>query len=86
MPQNKEGTMDGLLITHEGKRYFVRPEVLQLCLVSDADWQEVQKNRKIPEGPVVALQPHKAELSLEELSKAVGGSKTTGNETVMCPW
>lgn len=81
--------MDGLLITHEGKRYFVRPEVLQLCVVSDADWQEVQKNRTIPEGQVVALQPRKAELSLEELSKAVGGLRPSGGlsySTVMCPW
>jgi len=79
--------MEGLLISHGGKRYFVRPQILELCAVSDADMEELKKNRDVPEGPIVALQPYKAELSLQELGQAVGGTVSTVRySTVMCPW
>ena len=40
--------MDGLLITHGGKRYFVRPELLELCQVSEAEVREAEKHKALP--------------------------------------
>jgi hypothetical protein len=86
---------DGLLVTHEGKRYFLRPEILTLCRVSDADLAEIKKHGTLPDSPVVPLQA-RTELSMDDLSHAVGGlatvSGTSGGttglryDTVMCPW
>ena len=86
--------MDGLLITHGGKRYFVRPELLELCHVSDADLQELQKSKTLPKDPVVAIPSSARELSQKELSGVAGGVAVSGVEaaqkivassTVMCP-
>ena len=76
--------MDGLLITHGGKRYFVRPELLELCQVSDAELREAEKHKALPTDPIVALPTHGKELSLEQLSGVVGGIKPVSS-TVMCP-
>jgi hypothetical protein len=79
-------TMDGLLITYGGKRYFVRPELLELCQVSEAELREAEKHKALPTDPVVALPTHGKELSLEQLAGAVGGTKSmTVRETIMCP-
>jgi hypothetical protein len=80
-------TMDGLLITHGGKRYFVRPELLELCQVSEAELREAEKHKALPTDPVVALPTHGKEVSLQELSGVVGGVKTTEptRSTIMCP-
>jgi hypothetical protein len=77
-------TMDGLLITHGGKRYFVRPELLELCQVSDAELREAEKHKALPTDPVVALPTHGKEVSLAQLSGVAGGVKTA-RDTVMCP-
>jgi len=79
--------MDGLLITHGGKRYFVRPELLELCQVSDADLAEVEKGHGLSTEPVVALAASERELSAEQLAGVAGGSKipSLAAETVMCP-
>jgi len=81
--------MDGLLITHGGKRYYVRPELLELCHVSDADLQELQKGKAIPKDPVVPLSVRERELSQKELSGVSGGveaaRKVIASATVMCP-
>jgi hypothetical protein len=85
--------MDGLLITHGGKRYFVRPELLELCHVSDTDLHELQKGKTLPKDPVVAI-PAGRELSQKELSGVSGGITLTNVQaaqrivaasTVMCP-
>jgi len=86
--------MDGLLITHGGKRYFVRPELLELCHVSDADLHELQKAATLPKDPVVAIPSSPRELSQKELSGVSGGvtltnvqvaQKIVAESTVMCP-
>lgn len=79
--------MDGLLITHGGKRYFVRPELLELCQVSEAELREAEKHKALPTDPVVALPTHGKEVSLEELAGVAGGVKTTQTtrSTIMCP-
>ena len=79
--------MDGLLITHEGKRYFVRPEFLELCEVSEAELREAEKHKALPSDPIVALPTHGKELSLDQLSGVVGGVKTVEptRSTIMCP-
>ena len=79
--------MDGLLITHGGKRYFVRPELLELCQVSEAELREAEKHKALPSAPIVALPTHGKELSLDQLSSVVGGVKTTEptRSTIMCP-
>jgi len=87
--------MDGLLITHDGKKYFVRPELLELCHVSDADLQELQKKMALPKDSVVSVPSKARELSQEELSGVSGGISLTNTQvaqrivsesTVMCPW
>ena len=87
--------MDGLLITHDGKKYFVRPELLELCHVSDADLQELQKKMALPKDSVVAVPSKPRELSQEELAGVSGGitltnaqvaSRIVTESTVMCPW
>jgi bacteriocin-like protein len=86
--------MDGLLITHGGKRYFVRPELLELCHVSDSDLQELQKSKTLPKDPVVEVPSSARELSEKELSGVSGGitltnvqvaQKIVEESTVMCP-
>jgi hypothetical protein len=77
--------MNGLLITHEGKRYFLRPEILDLCRVSDAELKEAQKHGTIPDAPITPLEA-RSELSEDQLGKAVGGVKTVRTDTIMCPW
>jgi hypothetical protein len=77
-------TMDGLLITHGGKRYFVRPEMLELCQVSEAELREAEKHKALPTDPVVVLSTPGKELSLEQLTGVAGGVKTT-RSTLMCP-
>lgn len=85
--------MEGLLVTHDGKRYFLRPEILELCHVSDADLKDLQKGQPLPTGPVVPLASREQELSEESLTKVAGGLSTviggTGithtTSTIMCP-
>jgi hypothetical protein len=86
--------MDGLLITHGGKKYFVRPELLELCHVSDTDLHELQKGKTLPKDPVVAIPSGSRELSQKELSGVAGGAALTSVQaaqrivaasTVMCP-
>jgi len=87
---------DGLFITHAGRSYFIRPEILTLCQVSDSDLAEIKRHGTLPDAPVVQFQPRN-ELSIEELGKAVGGlsaistTATAGTapvvrDTIMCPW
>ena len=76
---------NGLLITHGGKRYFVRPELLELCQVSEAELREAEKHKPLPTDPVVALPTHGKELSLDQLSGAVGGVTRVRTSTIMCP-
>jgi hypothetical protein len=91
----EEKQMDGLLITHGGQKYYVRPELLELCHVSDADLQELQKKMALPKDSVVAVPSKARELSQEELSGVAGGialtnaqvaSRIVSEDTVMCPW
>lgn len=77
--------MEGLLITHNGKRYFVRPEMLELCQVSEAELREAEKHKALPTDPVVALPTHGKELSLDQLAGVAGGTLLTARSTVMCP-
>jgi hypothetical protein len=78
----EEKTMDGLLITHEGRRYFVRPEFLELCEVSEAELREAEKHKPLPTDPVVVLPTHGKELSLGQLAGVVGGTR---QNTLVCP-
>ncbi len=56
--------MDGLrLLTQKRKRYFVRPEFLELCEVSEAELREAEKHKPLPTDPVVVLPTHGKELS-----------------------
>jgi hypothetical protein len=79
-------TKDGLLITYGGKRYFVRPELLELCEVSEAELREAEKHKPLPTDPIVVLTAEGKELSLDQLAGAVGGTRTgTVQVSMMCP-
>ena len=77
--------MNGLLITHEGKRYFLRPQILDLCRVSDAELQEAKKHGALPDAPITSMEA-RSELSEDQLGKAVGGVIPVRTDTIMCPW
>ena len=74
--------MDGLLITHEGKRYFVLPNSSNCARFPKPNCREAEKRKPLPTDPVVAVPTHGKELSLGQLAGVVGGTR---QNTLVCP-